>query len=638
MGTAKTASFKLPILGANLDAALPGEIDIDAELRKLDEEAARGAQPGGAVSTDHWYDQMVSPQFHKSQRETTTLLVSGLTAAHDYLVKAALTGLGYKVEVIDAPNNDALRYGKEFGNRGQCNPTYFTVGNLVKFLTERAAQDKLNAGEMVQKYVFLTAGACGPCRFGMYATEYRKALRDAGFDGFRVMLFQQKGGLKQATGEEAGLEMNPGFFIGLLKAILAGDVINGMGYRLRPFEVEAGATDRVIENTKRYVHDALVNGRSVLAALMRGKREFKQVELDWTRPAPRVSIIGEFWAMTTEGDGNYQLQRFLESEGAECDIQFVTNWLLFMLWEGRYDTKLRADLRGVDEARKSLKEVQIGKKLAGLFVADLAIRAVFHIFGAAVGYRGYHLPDMEEIAETAHQYYNNNVRGGEGHMEVGKFILNVLHNKAHMTLSVKPFGCMPSSGVSDGVQSLITGIYPQSIFCAIETSGDGKVNVQSRVQMFLFKARIAAQKEYAELLSDLGLDGAKVKAFFRSHPELASGLHRSPHAAAGTAADRLKEVAPFIGKSEREIRVLKAKRFAQQTVAAARALPGALAKMRKRALERSPVLFEQAREEWIEAKPVLVQKVKDAAWAKVESFGFARTGKSPAPVETSAAA
>jgi predicted nucleotide-binding protein (sugar kinase/HSP70/actin superfamily) len=535
--------------------------------------------------------------------------------------------------VIDTPNNDALRYGKEFGNRGQCNPTYFTVGNLVKFLTERSAQDKLNASDMVEKYVFLTAGACGPCRFGMYATEYRKALRDAGFDGFRVMLFQQKGGLKQATGEEAGLAMNPKFFVGLLKAILAGDVINGMGYRLRPFEVEVGATDRVIENTKRYVHDALVSGKSVLAALLRGKREFNQVKLDWTRPAPRVSIIGEFWAMTTEGDGNYQLQRFLESEGAECDIQFVTNWLLFMLWEGRYDTKLRAELRGVDDARKGLKDVQIGKKLAGLFVADLAIRAVFHIFGAAVGYRGYHLPDMEEIAETAHKYYNNNVRGGEGHMEVGKFILNVLRNKAHMTLSVKPFGCMPSSGVSDGVQSLITGLYPQSIFCAIETSGDGRVNVQSRVQMFLFKARLSAQKEYADLLQQLGLKAEVVRAFFAAHPELATGLHRSPHAAAGTAADRLHEVAPFIGKSEREIRVLKARLLAKNTLAAARALPTTLAKLRKRFVQRTPVLFEQAREEWIEAKPILVQKVKDAAWAKAEAFGFSR----PATEKTSGA-
>jgi predicted nucleotide-binding protein (sugar kinase/HSP70/actin superfamily) len=603
MATVKTTQpFKLPILGED------GGIDVDAELRRLDEEAARVASPH--VDARHWVDQMVNPQFTASQRAGTTLLVSGLTAAHDYLVKAALTGLGYNVEVIDTPDNDALRYGKEFGNRGQCNPTYFTVGNLVKFLAERAQRDQLAPAEVVDKYVFLTAGACGPCRFGMYATEYRKALRDAGFDGFRVMLFQQKGGLSQATGEEAGLAMNPGFFLGLLKAIIAGDVINGMGYRLRPFETEPGATDAAIEKTKRWVNDALVEGGSVLAALLRGRRELAKVKLDWTRPAPRVSIIGEFWAMTTEGDGNYQLQRFLESEGAECDIQFVTNWLLFMLWEGRYDTKLRAELRGIDEARKGLKNVNIGKKLLGLFVADTAIRAAFHTFGAAIGYRGYHLPDMDVIAKTAHAYYDNNVRGGEGHMEVGKFILNVLHNKAHMTLSVKPFGCMPSSGVSDGVQSLITSKYPQSIFCAIETSGDGKVNVQSRVQMFLFKARLAAQREYGELLAKLGVTADDVRAFLAKHPDLASGLRRSPHAAAGTAADRLAEIAPFIGKSDAEIRTLRAKALGEGILAAARALPATLATLRGRLKERAPVLFAQAREEWVDVKPVVIAKLR----------------------------
>ena len=73
----------------------------------------------------------------------------------------------------------------------------------MKFLTELGREGP-HPEEVVDKYVFLTAGACGPCRFGMYATEYRKALRDSGFDGFRVVLFQQKGGLKQATGEKPG--------------------------------------------------------------------------------------------------------------------------------------------------------------------------------------------------------------------------------------------------------------------------------------------------------------------------------------------------------------------------------------------------------------------------------------------------
>ncbi|MDX2089669.1 MAG: 2-hydroxyglutaryl-CoA dehydratase, partial [Kofleriaceae bacterium] len=311
---------RLPLVGDG-----HAELDVEAELKRFEQEEA--AKLGLKVDTEHWFDPMVNPQFSKSQRANTTLLVSGLTAAHDFLVKGALSGLGYKVEVIDVPDNDALRYGKEFGNRGQCNPTYFTVGNLVKFLAERAARDGISQKEVVDKYVFLTAGACGPCRFGMYATEYRKALRDAGFDGFRVLLFQQKGGLKQATGEEAGLEMNPPFFIGLLKALLAGDVINGMGYRLRPYEVEAGATDRAVERAKALAYEALEKKTSILKALWQARREFAQVKLDWTQPKPRVSIIGEFWAMTTEGDGNYQLQRFLEQEGAECDVQFVTNWL-----------------------------------------------------------------------------------------------------------------------------------------------------------------------------------------------------------------------------------------------------------------------------------------------------------------------
>ena len=45
---------------------------------------------------------------------------------------------------------------------------------------------------------------------------------------------------------------------------------------------------------------------------------------------------------------------------------------------------------------------------------------------------------------------------------LGKLILNVSKKKATMTLSVKPFGCMPSAGVSDGVQSIITEKYPEA--------------------------------------------------------------------------------------------------------------------------------------------------------------------------------
>ena len=86
---------------------------------------------------------------------------------------------------------------------------------------------------------------------------------------------------------------------------------------------------------------------------------------------------------------------------------------------------------------------------------------------------------------------------------------------------------MPSSGVSDGIQSLITGKYPQAIFTAIETTGDGAVNVQSRIQMDVFKARRAARKEFEEKLTELNLTTEQAQARLEQHgSRYRAGLRR----------------------------------------------------------------------------------------------------------------
>ena len=399
-----------------------------------------------------------------------------------------MSGLGYKMLPIDCPDNDALRFGKEFGNRGQCNPTYFTVGNLVKYLTQ-LRDSGVSTEDIIENYLFLTAGACGPCRFGMYVTEYRKALRDAGFDGFRVMLFQQQGGLKQATGENSGLDFTPKFFLEVIKGLMCGDILNLIAYRIRPYELEESATDRALEHAKEVVGNALQNQELLLPALLEARRAFGSVKVDRLRVRPTVSIIGEFWAMTTEGDGNYRMPEFLQAEGAEPRVQIVTDWLLFMLWEHTNDTRQRMLLRKDDTAKKGLEGIDPWVKILRMRAADKAVRVAFHTFANVLGLHNHKLADMFKLASVGGDDYNNDVRGGEAHMEVAKFILNVEEAKANMTLSIKPFGCMPSASVSDGVQSAVMERYPEGIFLPIETTGDGAVNVYSRVQMMLFKAR-----------------------------------------------------------------------------------------------------------------------------------------------------
>ncbi len=611
---APVAKMRLPIINAGAadtaNTVSDLDIDIEAELRAFEE--AERERLGLKAERRQWADNMLKPMMTKKERENVTLLISGLTAAQDFLCEGALRGLGYKVHYFGMSDNAGLQTGKEFGNRGQCNPTYFTVGSLVKYLIDLRDKEGMKTEDIIKNYVFVTAGACGPCRFGMYVTEYRKALRDAGFDGFRVMLFQQTGGLSQATGDDVGLEMNPDFFIAIIKAIVCGDVLNALGYRIRPFEVEPGATNRAMEDAKRVLYEALYKRTNIFKALYECRKYFENIKVDKLRPKAKTSIIGEFWAMTTEGDGNYQLQKFLEAENGENEIQLTTAWLLYNIWECARDTKVRRDLRGTDPGQyglESLDEFGIARRLAMMRAADSALRVGFQAFALPLGLFDYHLPDMNLVAEVADQFYSNDLRGGEGHMEVGKLILNVAKAKAHITVSVKPFGCMPSSGVSDGVQSVITNRFPGTIFCAVETSGDGATNFYSRIQMYMFKARIAAEQELLRAYEECGVSEAEVRAFLDKNPKYNSPLHHSPHKVAGSAANLVYEVAPLIKKSVLERAAGKAQSAISNAKESLLAAPAKAIKAKE--FVSNPEVHQRIRDDYELLRDVIAGKAKE---------------------------
>ncbi len=499
-----------------------------------------------AETTPHWRDENPS-EFTETQRGSTTILHAGLTMAHDLFIQSAFRGMGYKVEAMDVPDNNALQFGREFGNRGQCNPTYFTVGNLIKKLKQLEASG-VSKKDIINNYLFATVGSCGPCRFGTYVTEYRKALRDSGFEGFRVLLVQQSDGVKQATGKALGLKIDVKFFLTMVKAVIVGDIINALGYRIRPYEINPGETNQTLDRAKARIAKAFETNKGFTRALLKTRRELRAIPVDRTQVKPKVAIIGEFWAMTTEGDGNYKMQSFLEQEGAEVDIQLAISWPLYLMWGAKYDTKERAKLKGNDKGGKTgskfaLEGVDVRKRLLTLYAGDKIVRGLFYTYAKLLGLKNYKLPDMDTIADISHEYYDNNLRGGEGHMEVGKLIQNVLHQKANMTLSIKPFGCMPSSAVSDGVQSLITELHPNAIFLPIETSGDGAVNVYSRVQMQLFKARQVAQNEVEAALKKVGLSFNEFQERVRGLKKYNDPLYKSPHVGACTSLDLVYDCA-----------------------------------------------------------------------------------------------
>jgi len=460
-----------------------------------------------------------------ASKSDTIMLMGGLSPMQDGLIEPALRGIGE--HYIGLPNADfkSFQIGKSFGNRGQCNPTYFTVGNLVKYLQNLRDNEGISSEEIVRKYLFVTAGGCGPCRFGMYITEYNKALNDAGFYGFRVMSFEHNKGIFQATDtQESVIDFSPKFFMALIKAFVIGDIINLLGYRVRPYEVESGTTDRVMEECKRIIAQTFEKRGSLLYAMYRCRKLFATIELDRLQPKPKVMITGEFWATLTEGDGNYNLHKFLEAEGAECIPQPLVNRLLLSIWEAEYERSSRENLVGDSTQKWDFSNLR--SKIL-IKAAKASVVTMFGLYAKAIGLTNYHLADMDRLAKLGGEYYPIDSNGGEGHLEVAHLIESFEDNLSHLILSIKPFGCMPSSAVSDGIQSLVQSRYPDVNFLSLETSGEGAANFYSRVQMVLYKAKKLAQEEFEDLTISQNIDLDKVNNFRYNPPSTKAGTASS---------------------------------------------------------------------------------------------------------------
>jgi predicted nucleotide-binding protein (sugar kinase/HSP70/actin superfamily) len=572
------------------------QIENDSEIKqRLDAERMRLRKIAGLDQPTHFH-RPIERAFTAEERSRVTILFGGFTWKHEDLIRAVFQGCGYRCEKLPVPDVPAFQIGKEFGNNGQCNPTYFTVGNLVQYL-QFLEKEGIPRQDILDNYVFFTAGSCGPCRFGMYEAEYRFALKNAGFDGFRVLLFKDSDGIKAASGEP-GLKFTIDFGFGMLNAMHLGDIINDLIYQIRPYEVKKGETDRafremvgdlcqdlrtrksfeieksapdwakpkfksnkILRNTFNVFGKWHENmwGEDYLKALHDAQETVNSIEVDRTRVKPLVKITGEFWAQLTEGDGNFHMFDFLEREGAQVLVEPIATWVAYLLYQAKAHAKAKWPANRPHrnpkwwELKKHLaNDLGLRKKLMGLGVGEWMWNGLYHRTIKHLGGITHHLVPQTELAAMAHPFYNQFARGGEGHLEVGKNVYYTVHHLCHMVLALKPFGCMPSSQ-SDGVQSAVINKFKDMIFLPIETSGEGEVNAHSRVQMALGEAKVKAKLEFEQCLGSTGKTMEQIREYIAEHPELKRPFYHVPHreGIAGTAAQFILHVSDRMDKSSR---------------------------------------------------------------------------------------
>jgi predicted nucleotide-binding protein (sugar kinase/HSP70/actin superfamily) len=507
--------------------------------------------------------------FTAEDRAEATILFGGLTWKHEQLIEGLLAGAGYRCQHLPETDRAAHEIGKEYCSSGMCNPVYFTVGNLIRFLQQKEAEGQ-SRQQIVRNYVYFTAACGGPCRFGMYESQFRLALNAAGYEGFRVLSFSQDQGIHAETGH-SGLQFSVDFGMNAFHSFVLGDLLNIIQHKLKPYEKRAGATERAIESmtgilaahmrenpgfelgehlprllcperTSRLYRIPNTFGKlgthlysdALKPVLTQATAELNAVEIDWLRVRPVVKVIGEFWAQMTESDGNFRMHEFLEKEGAEVSIEPISTWILYLAHQRREKVHFRLQKELCETPR--LRWLQRGKlrlrRHAAMLGYDVGVKIYLHHFlklARLMKMEDYSLPSQKVLAELAEPYFNTQLRGGEGHLEIGKTLYTMRkHKSCHMVLALKPFGCLPSVQ-SDAVQAALVERFAEVNFLSIETAAEGAINAYSRVQMALSEAKAKAELEFTQTLAKVHHSLDEIRAFVATHRELRHPLCPIPH-------------------------------------------------------------------------------------------------------------
>jgi len=138
--------------------------------------AGPGTSNGGRNGnrhTDHTAPTL--PSLHRAERDSVTDPVRGSALGIDAISTGVLEASGYQVRrSFPVATKDDLVTGREVRRHRAVLPEASPPATPVNFLKKEAKQT--NVEDVSKKFIYLTAGSCGACRFGQYHQSYELGL------------------------------------------------------------------------------------------------------------------------------------------------------------------------------------------------------------------------------------------------------------------------------------------------------------------------------------------------------------------------------------------------------------------------------------------------------------------------------
>jgi predicted nucleotide-binding protein (sugar kinase/HSP70/actin superfamily) len=402
------------------------------------------------------------PLFTEQMRETYTILAPEMSPLHFRLLESAFRLSGYRMEILPEVDRAAVDTGLTYVNNDACFPSILVVGQMMEAL--RSGRYDLH------RTALLISQTGGGCRATNYIAFIRKALADAGMGHVPVI-----------SVNALGLEKHPGFTLSLplvargLMAVVYGDLLMRMLYRVRPYETHTGEAQRLCDLWMDRCRAALVHpglrsfGRTVRAMV----KDFDTLPIREGRK-PRVGVVGEI-LVKFHPTANNDIVGAIEAEGAEAVVPDLTDFLLYASFGGQFRRKsLAGSLRGALLSRVAIAALELFRAAPK---RALARSERFHpplsIYRLAKGVDG-----IVQLGNVT----------GEGWFLTAEMV-ELIHDGVKAIACIQPFACLPNHVTGKGMIRELRRRHPEATIAAIDYDpGASEVNQVNRLKLLIASA------------------------------------------------------------------------------------------------------------------------------------------------------
>ena len=426
-------------------------------------------------------------KFVKDMKKDYTIVAPQMSPIHFSLVESVIRSGGYKFDILKHASREDVETGLKYVNNDACYPAIMVIGQLIDAILEGKYDP--------DKVCLAITQTGGMCRATNYFGLIRKALIDAGYPQIPVIAISTQG-----LEDNPGFKVTPALLHRTVKALILGDLLMKCLYRVRPYEVEKGAANRLYEQWDVIVREALEHhGFSKTAAktpwLKRRYlpypvlareivKSFDALPLKDVPRKVRVGVVGEI-LVKYQPDANNHVVDVIESQDCEAVVpgimEFMTTRPYITDWNEKYLGT------GGNKTLYALMRWSLDRYNAPIKAAIATSHGKFK-----------QDEPMPELVKKAAEVTSIGVQAGEGWLLTAE-ILELIEQGCPNVICAQPFACLPNHVTGRGMFGKIRRLHPEANIVSIDYDpGASEANQLNRIKLMIAAAKKAHKAKFAD--------------------------------------------------------------------------------------------------------------------------------------------